>query len=140
MEQVPEVVRVEVLRVVFDESLEAPVVILKEVDGDRILPIWIGHPEATAIVYALEEIDIERPLTHDLLKTVIETFGGKVEKIVVNKLVSNTFYARIIVRKDSTLFSIDARPSDSIALALRTGAPIYVAEEVMGRSSARGNF
>ncbi|MCD6382031.1 MAG: bifunctional nuclease family protein [Candidatus Hydrothermae bacterium] len=140
MEQVPEVVRVEVLRVVFDESLEAPVVILKEVDGDRILPIWIGHPEATAIVYALEEIDIERPLTHDLLKTVIETFGGKVEKIVVNKLVSNTFYARIIVRKDSTLFSIDARPSDSIALALRTGAPIYVAEEVMERSSARGNF
>jgi len=101
MEQVPEIVRVEVLRVVFDESLEAPVVILKEVDGDRILPIWIGHPEATAIVYALEEIDIERPLTHDLLKTVIETFGGKVEKIVVNKLVSNTFYARIIVRKDS---------------------------------------
>ncbi|HDM89828.1 MAG: bifunctional nuclease family protein [Candidatus Hydrothermota bacterium] len=140
MEQVPEIVRVEVLRVVFDESLEAPVVILKEVDGDRILPIWIGHPEATAIVYALEEIDIERPLTHDLLKTVIETFGGKVEKIVVNKLVSNTFYARIIVRKDSTLFSIDARPSDSIALALRTGAPIYVAEEVMERSSARGNF
>ncbi len=140
MEQVPEIVRVEVLRVVFDESLEAPVVILKEVDGDRILPIWIGHPEATAIVYALEEIDIERPLTHDLLKTVIETFGGKVEKIVVNKLVSNTFYARIIVRKDSTLFSIDARPSDSVALALRTGAPIYVAEEVMERSSARGNF
>ncbi|MCD6087243.1 MAG: bifunctional nuclease family protein [Candidatus Hydrothermae bacterium] len=140
MEQVPEVVRVEVLRVVFDESLEAPVVILKEVDGDRILPIWIGHPEATAIVYALEEIDIERPLTHDLLKTVIETFGGKVEKIVVNKLVSNTFYARIIVRKNSTLFSIDARPSDSIALALRTQAPIYVAEEVMKKSAARGNF
>jgi len=140
MEQVPEIVRVEVLRVVFDESLEAPVVILKEVDGDRILPIWIGHPEATAIVYALEEIDIERPLTHDLLKTVIETFGGKVEKIVVNKLVSNTFYARIIVRKNSTLFSIDARPSDSIALALRTQAPIYVAEEVMKKSAARGNF
>ncbi len=140
MEDFPEVVEVEVLRVVFDESLEAPVVLLKEVGGDRVLPIWIGHPEASAIIFALEEVEVERPLTHDLLKTVIDALDAKVEKIVVNQLRDNTFYARIILRRDSTIYSIDARPSDSIALALRVKAPIFVAEEVMERSSAKGNF
>ncbi len=130
------IVEVRVFRLLYDESTKTPVVLLKEVQGNRILPILIGHPEAQAIAIALQGIEVERPLTHDLLKNIIQGFGGRVERIVINQLRNNTFYARIIVRANHTVYTVDARPSDSIALALRTGCPIYVAEAVMEESAA----
>ncbi len=130
------VVEVRVFRLLYDEATKTPVVLLKEVKGNRILPILIGHPEAQAIAIALQGVQVERPLTHDLLKNMIQGFGGQVEKVVINALKKNTFYARIIVKIDHTLYTVDARPSDSIALALRTKCPIYVSELVMQESSA----
>ncbi len=125
------IVEVSVSKLVLDESLHNPVVVLREIRGKRVIPIWIGHAEASAIAFALENIKPERPFTHDLLKSVIEGMEGKVKKIVINDLDNNTFFARIIIEMDSKLISIDARPSDSIALALRVNAPIFVADEVM---------
>lgn len=128
---------VQVARLVYDEASKAPVIVLREVEGDRLLPIWIGHPEANAIALALESIQLERPMTHDLLKNIIEGLGGKVTKVVVNALKGNTYHARIIIETKEGIYSFDARPSDSIALALRVGAPIYAAEEVLARSEFR---
>ncbi len=107
------------------------VVLLKETTGDRYLPIWIGPYEAEAINLELQHVETPRPLTHDLLKNVIEALGGTVRYILVSALHDNTFYARIVVDVDSRRIEIDARPSDSIALAVRVQAPIYVAEDVM---------
>ncbi len=126
-----ELIEVEVYQILLDESVKAPVVILKEKNGERILPIWIGQAEAVSIAYALEEIATERPLTHDLIKLIIDGFGAKLEKVVINDLRDNTYFARLIFKLDSSLISIDARPSDSIAIALRTNSPIFVARSVM---------
>jgi len=114
-------------------SLTSPhrVVLLKEVGAERYLPIWIGPYEAEAINIKLQNIEVGRPLTHDLLKNVIETLGGVVERVIVTELREDTFYARIIVSLDGRTVDIDSRPSDAMALAVRVGAPIYVAEEVM---------
>ena len=125
------VVEVEVYEILLDESVKAPVVVLREKNGDRILPIWIGQAEAISIAYAMEEIGTERPLTHDLIKLIIDGFGAKLEKVVINDLRDNTYFARLIFKMDSTIISIDARPSDSIAIALRTKSPIYVSEKVL---------
>ena len=107
------------------------VVVLKEKESDRYLLIWVGTPEAGAIALSMQGIAVARPMTHDLLKSVIEAMGGTVRSILVNDLIDNTFYARIIVEVDGRTIEIDARPSDSIALALRTQARIYVAEKVL---------
>ena len=107
------------------------VVLLKEVEGNRYLPIWIGPYEAEAINLELQNIETPRPLTHDLLKHVIEALGGEVLYVLVADLQDNTFYARIFIEVDSRTVEIDARPSDSIALAVRVKAPLYVAEAVM---------
>ena len=131
--QANRIVEVKVSKLVLDETLGTPVVVLKEVDGERLVPIWIGPAEAHAITLALERVKPERPLTHDLLKAVLDGLGAEVLKIVINELKNNTFFARIVIRCDSQLLSVDARPSDSIALALRTGSPIYVAEDVIDR-------
>jgi hypothetical protein len=133
----PVVIEVQVARLVFDETIKTPVVILKEVGGDRILPIWIGQFEASAIAFALEGVEVERPLTHDLIKLILDGIGASVEKIVINDLRNNTFYARIILKVNHSLISIDARPSDSIALALRTKAPIFVAEDILTQSGTQ---
>lgn len=130
-----EIVPVEVSRLVYDESIQTPVVILKENNGKRILPIWIGHAEASAIAYAMEDVQVERPLTHDLITRILMGVGAKVEKIVINQLKDNTFYARIILDLDSGVVTIDARPSDSIAIALRANAPIFVSRDVMDESA-----
>ncbi len=135
MTKSPQVVPVRVSRLVYDESVQAPVVILKETEGKRILPIWIGHAEANAIAYALDGRVPERPLTHDLIARILMGLGAKLEKIVINQLKENTFYARIILKTNSGMISIDARPSDSIALALRTNSPIYVSRDVMDESA-----
>ena len=107
------------------------IVVLKEENGNRFLPIWIGPFEADAITLQLQGIDAPRPLTHDLLRTVIETLGGEVLHIVISGLEKNTYFARIILDVDGDTVEIDSRPSDAIALGVRVNAPVYVAEEVM---------
>jgi bifunctional DNase/RNase len=111
------------------------VVILKEVDAERYLPIWIGVFEADAIVSQLHNIQPPRPMTHDLLKSVITELGARVTRIVVNDLRDDTFYARIsLMDIDGRYTEVDSRPSDALALAVRFGAPIYVEESVMERA------
>jgi bifunctional DNase/RNase len=111
------------------------VVILKDPISGRYLPIFIGPCEAEAIAVKLQDMSVERPLTHDLLKSVIGTLGGEVKHIVVNDLRNDTFYAQIVIDQDSQSRIIDSRPSDAIALSVRLDVPIYVAESVMERAS-----
>jgi len=107
------------------------VILLKEIHGERFLPIWIGHHEWEAIRLRLQGIRMQRPLTHDLLKNVIVELGGELQYVVVNALRNNTFYAKMAVEQDGQMRLIDSRPSDAIALALRASVPIYVEEEVL---------
>jgi bifunctional DNase/RNase len=107
-----------------------PVVLLKSDEGEEVLPIWIGHAEGMAIELQLKGEKFERPLTHDLLKAAIESLGATVAKVAVTELRDNTFFARIYLQRDSDVAVIDARPSDSVALALKCGAPIFVAQDV----------
>jgi hypothetical protein len=106
-------------------------VILKDVEGKRFLPILIGPFEATAIALALEGTHIPRPLSHDLMKHIIEALNAKVLRIVIHDIHDNTFYAKIVIESNGKNLEIDARPSDSIALALRTNAPIFVSERII---------
>ena len=108
------------------------IVVLKEESGARFLPIWIGPFEADAITIQLQGVQVPRPLTHDLLKSFIREMGVKVSHVLVSELRNDTFFARIVVDVNGKSMEIDARPSDAIALAVRVGAPIFVAEEVMG--------
>ncbi len=111
------------------------VVLLKERSSDRYLPIWIGPFEADAIALELGGASIARPLTHDLLRDVIRELGGSVSYVLINDLNSNTFYARIILEVNGGTTDIDSRPSDAIALAVRTKSPVFVSEDVMERAS-----
>ena len=117
-----------------DPVTNAPIVILKSEGGTRLLPIWIGLFEANAIAIEMEKIVAPRPMTHDLLKNLIELLDARMERMVVDKLQENTFFASIYLRTDSREHRLDARPSDAIALALRTGAPIFVTHDVFTRS------
>jgi hypothetical protein len=110
------------------------VVILKEKDSDRYLPIWIGPAEADAIAVKLQDLSVPRPLTHDLLRTVIDTLGGKVQHILVSDLHNDTFFAKIIIQVNGDTKEIDARPSDAMALAVRTQVPIFAEEVVMDKA------
>ncbi len=114
-----------------DPITNMPIIILRDGDGGRILPIWVGVFEANAIALQMENVQTPRPMTHDLLKNVIEDLSAAVERIVVTDLKENTFYAVIHLRTDGKGVVVDARPSDAIALALRAGAPIYVEETVI---------
>ena len=107
------------------------IVVLKEENSERFLPIWIGPFEADAITLQLQGMEAPRPLTHDLLRSVIETLGGEVMQVVISSLERNTYYARIILDVNGDTVEVDSRPSDAIALAVRVQSPIYVAEEVM---------
>jgi bifunctional DNase/RNase len=110
------------------------VVLLKELGAERYLPIWIGPYEAEAINLELQNIETARPLTHDLLKNVIEALGGTIQHIVISDLHDNTFYARIVIEIDGEEIEVDARPSDSMALAVRARIPIYSTEGVMAEA------
>jgi len=110
------------------------VVILKEKGTNRYLPIWIGPAEADAIAVKLQNVELSRPLTHDLLQSVISTLGASVEYIVVSGLKEDTFYARLALTIDGVKLDIDSRPSDALALAVRVGAPIYVEEAVLEKA------
>jgi bifunctional DNase/RNase len=111
------------------------VIVLKEIDAERYLPIWIGPFEADAITIELQGVQVARPLTHDLLKAVILKMGATVSHILVSDLRNDTFYARIVMDVNGHQVDIDSRPSDAIALAVRVGAPIFVAESVMDAAS-----
>ncbi len=121
-------VQMKVWKLILDGRTDTPVVILQELEGKRILPIWIGKAEARAIAMELAREKFQRPLTHDLMKTIIDALGGSIRKVTIGDLKDNTFFAQIFVDKDDEIISIDARPSDSLALALRTRSAIYVAE------------
>lgn len=111
------------------------VVVLKDVDTERYLPIWIGPFEADAITIQLQGVQVARPLTHDLLKSFIDEMGATISHVMVNELKNDTFYARIVMNVNGQRMEIDARPSDAIALAVRVNAPLFVAEEVMAAAS-----
>lgn len=122
---------VEVASLGLDKSSNTPVVILKEKEGEGVLPIWIGPGEASAIAMKLAGIEFSRPLTHDLLTTVVEGLGSQLVRVLITKVVDNTYYASLVFRQNGEMVSIDSRPSDSIALALRAEAPIFADETLM---------
>ena len=110
------------------------VVLLKEKDAERYLPIWIGPAEADAIAVKLQDLSVPRPLTHDLLRTVIDTLGGSLNHILVSDLQNDTFYAKITIQTNGESKEIDCRPSDAVALAVRAKVPIYAEESVMDKA------
>ena len=118
-----------------DRSSNTPVVILQEKDGTRVLPIWIGPGEASAIAMELAGMNFSRPLTHDLFASAIRGLGGELKRVVITKVVENTYFAEMIITRASEYFSLDARPSDSIAIALRMDAAIYTSEELLEHTS-----
>ena len=123
-------------KIKIDENRSEQVIVLKERDGSRLLPVVIGIAEVNAIKLKLSGIEPPRPLTHDLLLHAVEELGAKLKEIHIDKLENNTFFAKLIlVRNGSGEIKVDARPSDSVALALRAGAPIFVDEEVMNEAS-----
>jgi bifunctional DNase/RNase len=112
------------------DARENPVVLLKSSEGEEVLPIWIGHAEGLAIELTMKGEKFERPLTHDLLKTAIEGLGAVLSKVAITELRNNTFFAKLYLQRDQELIVVDARPSDSVALALKCDAPIFVARDV----------
>jgi bifunctional DNase/RNase len=121
--------------ITIDPFTNTPVVILKDLEEKDVLPIWIGLLEASSIATALENIQTPRPMTHDLLKNILEELGVRVMKIEVTDLRDNTYFALIHLDVDGKRLIIDSRPSDAIALALRTGSPIFVDEDVIKKSA-----
>jgi bifunctional DNase/RNase len=129
-------VEVKVGALIMDPNSSTPIVVLKGVDSEAILPIWVGAYEANAIALEIEKIVPQRPMTHDLLRNLITETGFRVERVTVNDLLENTFYAIIeLVDDKGQTVSLDARPSDAIALALRSDCPIYIAQKVLDISS-----
>ncbi|HZU09824.1 MAG TPA: bifunctional nuclease family protein [Pseudacidobacterium sp.] len=114
-----------------DPSTNAPIVILKDVQGDTVLPIWVGLYEANAIALEVEKATTPRPMTHDLLKNVVQGLNASLQRVVVTELKDDTFYAVLWLEQDGETITIDCRPSDALALALRADCPIYVNEEVL---------
>jgi hypothetical protein len=119
----------------FDMVGKQPIVLLKTADGNKFLPIWIGHPEAAAILMRLQDAATPRPMTHDLFTDILERLEARVVRIAVTELRENTFYALITVAVDGTEIEIDSRPSDAIALAVRAEAPIFAADAVIEESA-----
>lgn len=119
-----------------DPVSNMPIIILKNDDGDAVLPIWVGIFEANAIAMQLENIVSPRPMTHDLLRNVIDELRATIRRVVITDLRENTFFARILLDRNGESYSIDSRPSDAMALALRAKAPIFVDQEVLDKSSA----
>jgi uncharacterized protein len=120
-----------------DPITNMPIVILKESSGSNVLPIWVGVYEANAIALEIEKVVTPRPMTHDLLKNVLVGLDTQVQKIVVTNIKDDTFYAVIWLERDGTLISIDSRPSDALALALRIDCPIFVEDEVLKSSKSQ---
>ena len=134
MDKTEEITRVKIAGIALDPMSNTPIILLKEVEGNDAVPIWIGLMEASAIATKLEDIDLPRPMTHDLLKNIIEAFNAKVERVVVTDLRENTYYAEITIQIGERILEVDSRPSDAIALALRTESPIFIHRRVIEKS------
>jgi uncharacterized protein len=119
----------------FDLVGKQPIVLLKTMEGNRFLPIWIGHSEAAAILMKLQNQPPPRPMTHDLVADILSQLDAQIVQVAVTELRENTFFAQVTIRQDGSEIEIDSRPSDAIALAVRTDAPIYVADEVIDESA-----
>ncbi len=129
-------IKMEVKALIVDPIANMPVVILRDTEEKNFLPIWVGVFEANAIALQMEGITTPRPMTHDLLRNIILEISGNVVQVVINNLQENTFYAQIHLRLNGKAFTIDSRPSDAIALALRMQAPVFVDESVLEKSRA----
>ncbi len=127
-------IEIEVASLGLDKASNTPVVILREVDGERLLPIWIGPGEASAIAMELAGIKFSRPLTHDLLTTVVRSMGSELVRVLITQVVDNTYYASLIFQRNGEMITIDSRPSDSVALALRASAPIFADVALLDRT------
>ena len=125
-------VQMELCRIIISEIGDQQIIYLKEVEGERTFPIVIGIFEATSIDRRVRGIQTPRPLTHDLLASIVDHLGGEVQDVVISELREHTYFARLRIRRDGELIEVDCRPSDAIALAVTVNAPIYVAEEVLG--------
>ncbi len=130
----PEYVEMKVTGLTIDPFTSMPIIILKDMAEKCALPIWIGLIEASAIATELEDIQLARPMTHDLLKNILDETGIDVERVEVSDLSDNTFYARVTLSQDERVYTLDSRPSDAIAIALRTKSPIFVARHVIDKS------
>lgn len=140
MDNKNKLIPVDIIALIEDEVSYSPIVILHDRNKNRLLPIWIGEPEARAIAVALNKIKMPRPLTHSLLLSVVGQMGGKLSRIVVDRIKNHTYYATLYVDIDSKIVKIDARPSDAIALGLESRSPIFVAEEVMMEAGQENPF
>jgi uncharacterized protein len=124
-------IEVIVSRLGLDSSTQSYVVILQEKDGQRLLPIWIGQPEAESIVMQMHNVKRPRPLTHDLCKSLILGLGGALQRVHITRVEKNTYFAELHIARNGDVVQVDARPSDSIAIALRLSAPIFAAESLL---------
>jgi bifunctional DNase/RNase len=124
-------VEVRIRGLMMDPATNMPIVVLKDVASDTVMPIWVGIFEANAIAIEIEKLAAPRPMTHDLTRNLIRHLNGSLEKVVITELRDDTFFAILWMRQDNEPITVDARPSDAIALALRADCPIYVSEQVM---------
>jgi uncharacterized protein len=125
---------VHVVGLIMDPVSKSPVMILKPISDKKVIPIWIGMPEANSIALELESICSPRPMTHDLIKAIMFHLQGEVQKVIISDIIENTFYAELYIRRNDETAIIDCRPSDAVAVALKHHAKIYVTEQVMGTS------
>lgn len=128
-------VEVKVQSLGLDRASNTPVVILQELEGERVLPIWIGPGEASAIAMQLADMKFSRPLTHDLLVSMLRGLRGQLERVVISRVADSTYYAELVIHRDDEVISVDARPSDSIAVALRADARIFASDSLLERAS-----
>lgn len=128
-------IQVRVQSLGLDQTTKTPVVILQEADGSRVLPIWIGPAEASAIAMELAGMTFARPLTHDLFPPLIRGLGGTLTRVLITRVQENTYYAEMVIRRGDEVFTIDARPSDSIAIALRLKADLFTSDELLSATS-----
>jgi hypothetical protein len=133
-------IEVRIRGLMMDPSTNMPIVVLKDVASDAVMPIWVGIFEANAIAIEIEKVDAPRPMTHDLARNLMRYMNILLERVVINELKDDTFFATLWLKQGDQTMTVDARPSDAIALALRADCPIYVSEEVMqvGRLSTTG--
>ncbi|HUE95250.1 MAG TPA: bifunctional nuclease family protein [Longimicrobiaceae bacterium] len=128
-------VEIKVQSVGLDKVSKTPVVILQEVEGERVLPIWIGPTEASAIAMELAGMKFSRPLTHDLAASLVRGLGGSLQRVLITKVHDNTYYAELVINRGTEVFSVDARPSDSIAIALRLQSKLFTHEDLLAAAT-----
>jgi bifunctional DNase/RNase len=132
-------IKIRVQSLGLDQTTKSPVVILQEEGGPRVLPIWIGPAEASAIAMELQGMKAQRPLTHDLLKQILVGLGGELRRVVISSVKENTYFAELLIRREDQVFQVDARPSDSIALALRMRAPIFTSDQLLDQNGVEAD-